>query len=201
MKILVLADNESKSLYEHYTEEKLAGVELVIACGDLRKDYLDFFATMCHAPMVYVFGNHDHWYEAGQGNGGICIEDKIYKYKGIRILGLGGSMRYSQNADNQYTEEQMKWRIRKLWWQLLRHKGFDILVTHAPAKGINDLDDLPHSGFACLRELIEKYCPSLFVHGHVHATYGNFKRVDQFGGTMVINAYDHYIFEYTKSEK
>lgn len=199
MKILVLADHESHSLYEHYSAEKLEDVELIIACGDLRKNYLDFFVTMCHAPVLFVLGNHDNWYDKNDGNGGICIENRIYKYKGLRIMGLGGSMRYSQDSTNQYTEKQMKRRIKKLWWQLFRHGGFDILVTHAPAKGINDLEDLPHNGFQCLRELLEKYRPGLFIHGHVHANYGKFKRVDQFENTMVINAYDHYIFEYGKN--
>ena len=91
----------------------------------------------------------------------------------------------------------MNWRIKKLWWKLKRHKGFDILVAHAPAKGVNDLEDLPHRGFACFRELIEIYQPNLFVHGHVHANYGNgFKRVDQLGSTVVVNAYDHYILDF-----
>ena len=42
MKILVLADCESKSLYEYFTPEKLEGVELILACGDLKESYLDF---------------------------------------------------------------------------------------------------------------------------------------------------------------
>ena len=28
-------------------------------------------------------------------------------------------------------------RVRKLWFQLLRRRGFDILVTHAPAYELN----------------------------------------------------------------
>lgn len=28
-------------------------------------------------------------------------------------------------------------------------RRFDILLTHAPAAGINDMDDLPHRGFQC----------------------------------------------------
>ena len=106
-------------------------------------------------------------------------------------------MQYIPGAEHQYTELKMNWRIKKLWWKLKRHKGFDILVAHAPARGVNDLEDLPHRGFACFRALIEKYQPNLFVHGHVHANYGNgFKRVDQLGSTVVVNAYDHYIVDF-----
>lgn len=197
MKILVLADHESKSLYEHYDPEKLKDVELIIACGDLRPKYLEFFATMCHAPVLYVLGNHDFWYKSQNGCGGCtCIEDDIFVYKGVRILGLGGSMRYIPNAEGQFSELEMQWRIRKLWLKLKVKGGFDILVSHAPAKDVNDLEDLPHKGFDCFRMLMEKYQPKYFVHGHVHANYGGFKRVDRFGNTQVVNAYDHYIFEY-----
>lgn len=197
MKILVLADHESKSLYEHYAPEKLEGVELIIACGDLDRRYLEFFATMSHAPVLYVLGNHDYWYQDERSCGGcICIENDIFEYKGIRILGLGGSMRYRPDAANQYTEQQMKKRIRRLWLKLRWKKGFDILVTHAPAKDIHDLEDLPHQGFTCFRSLMETYRPKLFIHGHVHANYGDFKRVDRYVDTTVVNAYDHYIIDY-----
>lgn len=200
MKILVLADHESKSLYEYYKPEKLKDVDLIIACGDLRKNYLDFFASVSRAPVLFVLGNHDAWYKKGQDNGCICIEDDIYVYRGVRILGLGGSMQYIPGADNQYSEAQMARRIKKLWWKLKRRGGFDILVTHAPAQDFHDLEDIPHRGFACFRELIEKYQPKIFVHGHVHANYGSdFKRTDMLASTLVVNAYDHYIIEYPES--
>ena len=197
MKILVLADCESKSLYEYFKPEKLEGVELILACGDLKPSYLDFFASMCRAPVMFVMGNHDKPYDAEAYGGCVCIEDQIQVFRGIRILGLGGSMRYHPEAVNQYTEKEMRRRIRRLRWELKWNKGFDILVSHAPAAGVNDLEDLPHRGFACFGELIEQYRPKLFVHGHVHANYGTgFKRVDQMGETMVVNAYDNYIIEF-----
>ena len=197
MKILVMADCESKSLYEYFKPEKLEGVELILACGDLKPSYLDFFASMCRAPVMFVMGNHDKPYDAEAYGGCVCIEDQIQVFRGIRILGLGGSMRYHPEAVNQYTEKEMRRRIRRLRWKLKWNKGFDILVSHAPAAGVNDLEDLPHRGFACFGELIEQYRPKLFVHGHVHANYGTgFKRVDQMGETMVVNAYDNYIIEF-----
>ena len=197
MKILVLADCESKSLYEYFKPEKLEGVELILACGDLKPSYLDFFASMCRAPVMFVMGNHDKPYDAEAYGACVCIEDQIQVFRGIRILGLGGSMRYHPEAVNQYTEKEMRRRIRRLRWKLKWNKGFDILVSHAPAAGVNDLEDLPHRGFACFGELIEQYRPKLFVHGHVHANYGTgFKRVDQMGETMVVNAYDNYIIEF-----
>ncbi|MGN0159180.1 MAG: metallophosphoesterase [Brotaphodocola sp.] len=201
MKILVLSDEISKSLYEYYEPGKLKNVELIIACGDLKKSYLEFFATVVHVPVLFVLGNHDAWYDPQEGCGGcICIEDDIFVYKGIRILGLGGSMRYLPKQSGQYSEQEMSWRIRKLWWKIWCRKGFDILVTHAPAKGVNDMEDLPHQGFACFCDLMRKYTPQLFIHGHVHATYGSsFKRLDRFEHTTVVNAYGSYIIEYPEA--
>jgi len=110
-------------------------------------------------------------------------------------LGLGGSYRY-KNGDNQYTDAEMKRRIRKLGMKLFRKKGFDVLVTHAPAYGVNDGEDVSHRGFVAFGELIKKYNPKYFVHGHVHMNYGRqFPREDTLGNTKVINAYNHYIIE------
>ncbi|MBS6645512.1 MAG: metallophosphoesterase [Clostridiaceae bacterium] len=195
MKILVLADHESKSLYDYYQPEKLKDIDLIISCGDLRASYLSFFATFCHAPVLYISGNHDK-YNIKAPEGCICIEDDIYEFRGVRIMGLGGSMQYIPDADNQYTEKDMEKRVRKMWWKLRRKKGFDILVTHAPAYELNDLADLPHKGFQCFKDLMDKYSPRYFIHGHVHANYGGFKRCDRYGNTIVINAYEKYVIEY-----
>lgn len=197
MKILVLADHESKSLYDFYEPEKLRGIDLILSCGDLRANYLSFFATFSCAPVLYIKGNHDTSYEEKPPEGCICIDDDIYIFKGVRIMGLGGSMEYIPGAPNQFTERRMEKRIRKLRWKLWKRKGVDILVAHAPAYQLNDMEDLPHRGFQCFRMLMERYAPKYFVHGHVHANYGGrFKRLDQYQSTVVVNAYEHFVIEY-----
>lgn len=202
MNIMVLTDHESKLLYDYYNPERMKDIDLIISCGDLEPEYLSFFATLCHVPVLYVRGNHDNKYETKPPEGCICIEDDIFVYQGVRILGLGGSMRYIPQAPNQYSEHEMKKRVRKLRFKLRKHKGFDILVAHAPAYQVNDLDDLPHRGFAVFRTLMEKFEPAYFLHGHVHANYGhNFKRKDIFCKTTVINAYDFYVVEYPPREE
>jgi Icc-related predicted phosphoesterase len=201
MKIMVMADNESKLLYDYYEPERMKDIDLIISCGDLNPEYLSFFATVCHAPVVYVMGNHDGKYSCREPEGCLCIEDDIYEYKGVRILGLGGCMQYIPGAENQYKEKDMRSRIRKLRWKLWRKKGFDILVTHAPAKGVNDMEDLPHQGFQAFCDLMKKYAPTYFIHGHVHANYGSsFKRKDTYGSTRVINAYEFYVIDYPPEE-
>lgn len=196
MRILTIADEESPYLWDYFEKSKLEGIDLIISCGDLAPEYLSFLATFTSAPVLYVHGNHDTKYAQVHPDGCICIEDEIFVYQGIRILGLGGSMRY-RPGPHQYTEWQMKNRIRKLWFQLLWNHGFDILVTHAPAYQLNDGRDLPHQGFRAFLGLMEKYKPRFFLHGHVHMSYGRqHKRYDKYMDTHVINAYERCVFDY-----
>ena len=76
-------------------------------------------------------------------------------------------------------------------------RGFDVLLTHAPARHIHDLESLPHRGFQCFVDLLDRYRPRYFVHGHVHLNYSrDLPRRAERGGTSIINAYQHYTFEY-----
>ena len=192
MKILTLSDEICPALYDYYIPGRLDGYDLIIACGDLNAKYLSFIVTMARVPVLYVHGNHDVGYSHTPPEGCDCIDDELLVYKGVRILGLGGSKKYRE-APHQYTEKEMQNRIRKLRWKLWRHKGVDIVVTHAPPKGVGDSDDLAHQGFEALLELMDKYRPKYLLHGHVHLSYGTDKtRVRQYGDTKVINTSERY---------
>ncbi len=181
--------------WDFFRKEDFEGIDLIVSCGDLKASYLAFLTTMTTLPVLYVRGNHDDSYAKNPPGGCTCIEDRIYKFHGVRILGLGGSQRYKEGT-NQYTERQMQARVRKLGPELLINHGFDILVTHAPASGINDEDTPCHRGFATFNRLIDKYHPQYFVHGHVHMTYGwKYPRVDHIGDTTIINAYEKFVLE------
>ncbi len=201
MKILAIADEESSYLWENFDKSKLEGADLIISCGDLDPRYLSFLATFAAVPVLYVRGNHDSKYDRIPPDGCICIDDAIYVHEGVRILGLGGSMRYKPGGD-QYTEKEMQRRIRRLRKKLFFKKGFDILVTHAPAYQINDARDLPHQGFAAFVDLMEKYRPRLFLHGHVHLSYRRGqRRYDKYQDTHIINAYEKCLIDYDAPEE
>lgn len=196
MRILAIADEESQYYWDFYEKGKLDDIDLIISCGDLEPSYLEFLATFANVPVLYVHGNHDLKYDYMPPGGCFCIEDDIYVHEGIRILGLGGSMRYN-NANHQYTEHQMFVRVMKLWLKIFFRGGFDILVTHAPAYQINDGMDLPHRGFKIFRTLLEHYKPKYFLHGHVHMSYGRaHKRYDKYKKTHIINAFEKCVFDY-----
>lgn len=195
MKILVMADLESKYLWDYYESGKLAGIDLVLSCGDLKALYLDFIATFCACPVLYVRGNHDEAFAEKPPEGCICIDGKLVNYGGVRILGLGGSMRYRPGL-YQYTDREMTRRAARLNYRVRRAGGFDILLTHAPARGLNDGEDLAHRGFTVFNTLIDTWHPAFFVHGHIHMNYGwQIPRLAQRGDTCVVNAYERYIIE------
>lgn len=197
MKILTIGDVESKSLWDYFEKSKLEGIDLIISCGDLNPKYLSFLATFTTAPVLYVHGNHDVKYEYIPPEGCICIEDRVYVHKGVRIMGLGGCMEYIPKRPHQYTEIQMIRRVIKMLPKILWRRGIDILVTHAPAFEINDGQDLPHRGFKVFRIIMERMNPKYFLHGHVHMNYGRkHARLDSYKNTTIINSFEKYEFEY-----
>lgn len=200
MKILLVADEEDKALWDYYTPSRTEGVDLIISCGDLNPDYLQFLVTMTNLPLLYVRGNHDGVYDRRPPLGCICIEDKVFDYHGIRILGLGGSRRYKPGPD-MYTEEEMARRIRRAAPAIAFRNGFDLLITHAPALGYGDMDDLPHIGFASFNALLERWHPKYMCYGHVHKTYGEFVReIDHPSGTHLINCYKSFVLNIGENE-
>ena len=195
MKILTISDEECPAFWDHYVPGRLKEYDLIISCGDLNASYLSFLVTMARCPVLYVHGNHDTGYGERPPEGCDCIDDHIVVYNGLRILGLGGCRRYRPRA-HQYTEAQMRRRIRKLRFLLWRTKGVDIVVTHAPPEGLGDGEDNAHKGFAALRELLDKYHPQYLLHGHVHLRYGTDPvRERQYNGTTLINATERYVLD------
>lgn len=195
MKILCVADEESPALYDHYVPGKLKEYDLILSAGDLRASYLSFLVTAARCPLLYVHGNHDDSYDRKPPEGCDCIDDYLVEYNGLRILGLGGCPWYHPGK-HQYTEEEMRRRIRRLRFALWRAKGVDIVLTHAPPRGVGDLEDAAHQGFEEFLPLLDKYKPKYLLHGHVHLNYGpGLAREHRYGQTQVINVCQRYVLE------
>ena len=200
MKILIVSDEECPALWDYYLPGRLADYDLILSCGDLKAKYLSFLVPMARCPLLYVHGNHAPDYVKDPPLGCDCLDDQIGTFNGIRILGLGGCRQYHPGA-HQYTEKQMRRRIRRLRFMLWRTKGVDIVVTHAPPEGLGDAEDPAHKGFAALRELLDKYHPQYLLHGHVHLRYGHDQtRVREYEGTQIINTSERYVLEIPEGE-
>ena len=94
MKILAISDVPSKALWDYNTREKLEGIDLILSCGDLPKKYLEYLTNFTTVPILYVHGNHDGSYENAEPGGCTCVDDQVFVWNGLRIMGLGGCFRY-----------------------------------------------------------------------------------------------------------
>lgn len=176
MLVLAVGDEVSSTLEKALLSGSFPKVGLVLSCGDLPYDYLEFLVDAAQAPLLYVRGNHDRPVETEDRvirapQGCLDVDGKVVELGGLIILGLGGSPRYSPKGENQYTEREMRRRARRLyprlWWNS-RHKErpVDILLTHAPPRGVHDAEDPAHQGFDTFLSLIHRWKPKLHVHGH-----------------------------------
>lgn len=195
MKILAVGDKESSYLWDHFDRERFKDVNLVISTGDLASEYLDFLVSMLNVPLLYVPGNHDESYLENAPGGCDNIDGKMYNFRGVRIVGFGGSPRYKEGPF-QYTEREMKLKTLKMRPRLWKNDGFDILVTHSPAYLLGDGKDDCHTGFSAFNDLLERYHPRYFLHGHQHLSYGGQNRIIEHNGTTIINCEGYYLLEY-----
>ncbi len=198
MKILVVSDEENKYIWDHFDRDKFSDIDLMISCGDLKASYLSYLVTMINAPLYYIHGNHDTRYAVDPPEGCVSIEDEIIEFKGIKIAGLGGSIEYS-GGDHQFSPGQMMKRAKNLTKRRFKKRasGFDILVTHSPAKGLGDGDGFVHQGFPAFNWLLDKYKPKYHLHGHQHLSYGaNMERIIKYNDTTIINGFGYHIFEF-----
>lgn len=201
MRILTLSDQISESLHSPAILHHACGVDLVLSCGDLPADYLEYIVSMLNVPLFYVMGNHggdggEKTFPEGCEN----IDTRVVEYKGLLIAGFEGSIRYNKRPQFQYTENEMRAKIAALTPALVlnraRHGRYlDILITHAPPFHIHDGDDLPHRGFKSFVWFIDNYKPRFHFHGHTHVYDARTQTTTQRGATTIINTYGYKISE------
>jgi Icc-related predicted phosphoesterase len=190
--------------------------DLVIACGDLPFDYLEYLVTTISKPLLFVPGNHDPdltprrqasttinflaYSELDNPGPQGCtnIDGRIVDVAGLRLAGLGGSHRYREGP-NQYTQKQMAKRCRRLRVRsrlrgARRNRLVDVIVTHAPPRGVGDDDDPCHQGFESFHQMVREVAPQYLVHGHIHP-YGLDAADRELAGTTIVNAVGHRLLE------
>ncbi|MCL2880592.1 MAG: metallophosphoesterase [Treponema sp.] len=222
MKILCISDLIDPLVYSNNIRERFKDVDLILCAGDLPLDYLDFIISSLNKPLLFIFGNH-HTNEMAFfkkqlnpytqlpteaqefGCGAVHIGSKIVTEEGLIIAGLGGCIKYNKGP-NQYTDFQIYMEIFRMLPALLFHRIFhgrylDILLTHAPPRGIHDKQDRCHQGFAAFLWFMKTFRPKYLIHGHIHLYDLSDLRITQYKETTVINAYGHYILQYNEAEK
>jgi Icc-related predicted phosphoesterase len=210
LKIFAVADEVDEATFG----DKLDSIrpDLVVSCGDLPFDYLEYLVSRVDVPVLYVPGNHDPslaapntgWMAMQQDapppgpEGADNIDGRVTEYRGLRIAGLGGSLRY-KDGPNQYTQAQMRWRALSLEFRLrlkrLRaERKLDILLTHAPPFGVGGAVDAAHVGFVAFLRIIRNFQPQVVIHGHVHP-YGRAMPERNIGATRIVNAVPSRLIE------
>jgi calcineurin-like phosphoesterase family protein len=202
-RILAIADEVDEGLYT----DKLIRLrpDLVLSAGDLPFDYLEYIVSRLDVPLVYVPGNHDAelrssdpvWTPLGGDApergplGCLNADGRVVLAAGLRIAGLGGSMRY-RRGPNQYSEAEMRWRALSLAVRVKLKpsraaRRVDVLLTHSPPLGWGSNEDLAHRGFASFLRLVKDLAPKVLIHGHIHP-YGRGQPERYLGDTQVVNA-------------
>ena len=210
-RILAIADEVDEAIYA----DKLTRLrpDVVVSCGDLPFDYLEYIVGRLDVPLVYVLGNHDPelrstvptWTpvrtEAPMLGPQGCdnADGRVVAAMGLRIAGLGGSMRYRPGGPHQYSDAEMRWRALTLEVRIKLNpspaaRRVDVLITHAPPLGWGARDDLAHRGFASFVRLVRVLKPKVLIHGHVHP-YGRSEPQRALGNTQIINAVPSRLIE------
>lgn len=206
MKILAVSDRVVEAIYDERVAERFTDVDLVLGCGDLPYFYLEFIVTMLKVPVFYVIGNHGTELQYGPDNqpqypgGCVNLHKRVINHSGLTIAGLEGSMRYTERGDFQYTETDMALNVlelipRLVWNRIRWGRYLDILVTHAPPRGIHDQDDLCHQGFKTYLTLMQTFKPRFLLHGHTHSYYNANPVESLYRETRVINVYGHRLID------
>lgn len=217
MKILCVSDEVDPLVYSNHLKDRYGDVDLVLSAGDLPTDYLGFIVSILNKPLVFVSGNHDPDPRSARAavqsphsenlfhssHGATDTGFRITRVAGLSILGLPGALRYNRGP-HQFSEFAMTCRLaamapRLLLNLLLRGRAVDIVLTHAPPRGIHDRDDPCHRGFVVFRRVIRHLKPEWFVHGHVHLYDLSETRVTAIDATTVVNAFGHWVIETGRS--
>ncbi len=119
----------------------------------------------------------------------------------LLLAGLGGSMRYNAEGTHQHTEGEMWARAMGLVPGLLANRArygryLDILITHAPPRGIHDAPDLAHTGFQTFCWLLDHFKPRLMLHGHSHVYRSDVVTTTRYKSTLIMNVYPYRLIEW-----
>lgn len=206
MKTLILSDTVVSLIHSSQIKEVCEGVEMVLCCGDLPNDYIEYVVSMLDVPVYHVHGNHSEYtkdvispWETVGPPGTIDLHRKVIRTRGLLIAGIEGCNWY-RPGPFQYSQNEMRWfvygLIPSLIWNRLRYGRYlDIFVSHAPPAGVHDDDDLAHQGISAFRWLIETFQPHYHFHGHVHVYRQDIQTITPLGRTQVINTYGYRLID------
>jgi Icc-related predicted phosphoesterase len=200
IKLLAVSDEVVPWIHSAQLVERCGDVDVIVSCGDLPSEYLEYIATMLGKPCFYVRGNHDQPHDY-RPEGCINLDLRAHRWGKLRLAGLEGCQRYKPGAPLQYSQTD-QW-LRAIWLaykllpaQIRCERSVDIFLSHAPLRGIHDGSDLAHAGFAAFNWLAKRLRPRLWLHGHQHCSYSPLQpRETRLGETLVVNVHPYRLLE------
>lgn len=157
MKILAVSDVPSRSL-ENLIERSpraFKDIGMIVSCGDLDREYLEFLAEGLGKELFFVSGNHPGEqsgaylpgdsvaerivenlrncgekilnYIAGRGD----LHGRVEAYRSFLVAGFGGS-RWYNGRENQFTEKQMARIVRRIERKIRWYRLHDRLLRRPP---------------------------------------------------------------------
>lgn len=137
------------------------GYDVCFLLGDVfNNDLAIIKQKIVHAPIYGILGNHDG-FDLLDRYGIENIHGKSIEIKGVKIVGLQGSIKYKNSDMPLYTDEE-SCEIAKLL------PCADILISHDSPKYVFGDKDFAHSGLQGITNYCELHNVPLNIHGHHH---------------------------------
>ena len=186
VRILAVSDERDAAVDDARNRDALGRIDLVLGCGDLSPDYLDFLASCLNAPLSYVRGNHDRkppWPQPPQ----LPAETAgAHVVNGVRLLALPWPG--SDRGPVRRLEVDAWSQVLRLAADPLMRPRPCLVMSHVPPRGVGDGNATGfHRGFDAYRLLLDRTRPPLWVHGHTNLAGVHDWRNDH-DGSIVANA-------------
>ena len=150
--------------------------DLIVLAGDINSSpHFSQFLERVRVALFAVTGNMDSSSTRELlAQHAMLLDGKVTMIQGLSVVGIG----------NHCTPGTDLYSLEKDRWISFEKTPIDILLSHAPPKGI--LDQVRpgyHIGNEWVQTIIEKKKPRLAICGHAHEDYG----YRQYHDTIVIN--------------
>jgi uncharacterized protein len=198
VKVLAVSDEVDSRLYGNGALRQRPTPDLILGCGDLPSYYLDYLVSKLDVPLYAVHGNHDaapplEGSAGFEACGARWIGGRGVRIDGLLMAGFDGSLRYN-HGPYQSSQGEMHAAVRGMVpWLLLNRVRYgrylDILLTHAPPRGIHDESDRCHTGFDAFNWFVRTFQPRYHLHGHIHLYDRRQTTVTRVGATEIVNVY------------
>ena len=208
-RILAVADEIDRSLESPATRAGLGPIDLVIGCGDLPVDYLQFVTDAFDVQLAYVRGNHDVGGAWATGDATrLHLPEPLadghpWTDGAVTVIGFSGIPRHG--GSGLQVSSLSRWSaVLGAWLRAGRRRSDEpvLCISHVAPRGINDGPDRFHRGSWALRWLAQRLEPPLWLHGHTTLLTRHLEdRCIQHGRTLFYNTVGAVLVELVPPEQ